>query len=151
MLVEVSESPLRFMANTNFQLEQLKLLYDYTKFHIGLYGTLIAGFIGILTFGGTFSTPSLIALKVVVFLLLVAAMSGGMVASSVVDVYQDYKTWNTESGLEAFWTTPIGPFKWLRMKVEYWWFIEHTAFWIAVFIVVGGFLLKGIRLGVIVI
>jgi len=116
------------MANTNFQLEQLKLLYDYTKFHIGLYGTLIAGLIGILKFGGDFSTTTLIAFKVVVFLLLVAAMSGGVVASGVVDVYQDYKTWNTESGLETFWTTQIGPFKWLRMKVKCWWFLNTRHF-----------------------
>ena len=132
------------MANTNFQLEQLKLLYDYTKFHIGLYGTLIAGFIAILSFGKDFSTTSLTALKVVIFLLLIAAMSGGVVASSVVDVYQNYGMWKPESSLEKFWTTSIGPFKLKWMKAETWWRIEHTAFWIAVLIVVGGFLLKGI-------
>jgi len=136
------------MANTNFQLEQLKLLYDYTKFHIGLYGTLIAGFIGILTFGGKdFSPTSINALKVVIFLLLIAAMSGGVVASSVVDVYQNYGMWKTETSLETFWTTEIGPFKLKWMKAKFWWLIEHTAFWIAVLIVVGGFLLKGTRLG----
>src|SRR5262245_54900634 len=134
----------RCMANTNSQLEQVKLLYDYTKFHIGLYGTLIAGFIAILTFGGNFSATSLTALKVVIFLLLIAPMSGGVVASSVVDVYQNYGVWKTESSLETFWTTSIGPFKLKCMKAKRWWFIEHTAFWVAVLIVVGGFLLKDI-------
>jgi len=39
------------MADSNLELDRLKLLYDYTKFHIGMYGTLMAVFSGIMTFG----------------------------------------------------------------------------------------------------
>ena len=133
------------MPSTNLQLEQLKTLYDYTKFHIGLYGTLLAGFMGVSGFAaGHLSRTSLLGLKLATFLLLIAAMSGGVVASSIVDVYQNYGLWKEDAGLEKFWTTAIGPFNGKWMFAKTWWRIEHTAFWIAVLIVVGGFLLKGI-------
>jgi hypothetical protein len=133
------------MATTNMQLEQLKTLYDYTKFHISLYGTLLAGFMGISGFAaGRLSKTSLLGLKLATFLLLIAAMSGGVVASSIVDVYQNYGVWKQDVGLERFWTTRLGPFKRQWMPAKTWWLIEHTAFWVAVLIVVGGFLLKSI-------
>jgi hypothetical protein len=136
------------MATTNTQLEQLKTLYDYTKFHIGLYGTLLAGFVGVSGFAaGHFSRTSLFGLKLATFLLLIAAMSGGVVASSIVDVYRNYGVWKQDVGLEKFWSTPLGPFKQGWMTAKTWWCIEHTAFWVAVLIVVGGFLLKGIVWG----
>ncbi len=140
------------MAEAPRKLERLKLLYDYTKFHIGLYGTLLAGFIAILNFGPQSLTPETLGtLKFAVFLLLIAAMSGGVVASSILDVYQNYKVWEAVpdsegDSLDTFWETPIGPFNFKLMVAKRWWFIEHTAFWAAVLLVVGGFLLKGIIL-----
>ena len=135
------------MATTNMQLEQLKTLYDYTKFHIGLYGTLLAGFMAISGFASGISRTSLLGLKLAIFLLLIAAMSGGVVASSIVDVYQNYGVWKQDADLKRFWTTHLGPFKMQLMPAKVWWCIEHTAFWVAVLIVVGGFLLKGIVWG----
>jgi len=140
------------MADAARKLERLKLLYDYTKFHIGLYGTLLAGFIAILNFGSQGLSPvALGILKLAVFLLLIAAMAGAIMASSILDVYQNYKVWEAvadseKDSLDAFWETPIGPFNFKLMVAKRWWFVEHTAFWAAVLLVVGGFLLKGISL-----
>ena len=136
------------MATTNMQLEQLKTLYDYTKFHITLYGTLLFGFIGVSGFADKELSPTTqCGLKLATLLLLIAAMSGGVVASGIVDVYQNYGVWTQAAGLERFWTTRLGPFKKQWLPAKTWWLIEHTAFWVAVLIVVGGFLLKGIVWG----
>jgi len=131
------------VADSNLKLDRLKLLYDYTKFHIGMYGTLMAVFSGIMTFGSqALSLQSLRILKIAVLLLLIAAMSGGVVASSMLDVYQNYGIWKSDGCIDAFWTKRIGPLKLELMSVKKWWLIEHTAFWVAVLIVIGGFLLR---------
>ncbi len=131
------------MADTS--LERLKLLYDYEKFHIGLYGAMITGFIAILSFGAKHLTRWMIlALALSIISLLVAAICGATLASSVIDVYANYGFWdsrtNQEADLNRFWNKEIGPYKREWWKPQRWWRIGHTAFWIAVFIVVGTFL-----------
>jgi hypothetical protein len=126
-------------------LERLKLLYDYEKFHIGLYGTMITGFIAILSFGSKQINIGLVlALALAIILLLVAAICGAILASSIIDVYGNYKYWDSttkyETSLNSFWIKRIGPYETNWWKARTWWRIGHTAFWIAVFVVVGTFL-----------
>ena len=65
--------------------DQLKQLFDYTKFHIGMYTTLIAGIIGVFaneTLKGAYS-GMVPYIKVSILLFLVAGAAGGLVASSI--------------------------------------------------------------------
>jgi hypothetical protein len=102
--------------------EQLKQLFDYTKFHIGMYTTLIAAIIGV------FANDSLKAaysgmtpyIKVSIVFFLVAGAAGGLVASSV-------PFFNT---FEAFSKSRLGPWS-LKLVPAIWCtHIEHTAFWL---------------------
>jgi hypothetical protein len=125
-------------------LERLKLLYDYEKFHIGLYGAMITGFSVILKGWSQDLAPFMIwALVLVILSLLVAAICGAILASSVIDVYGNYELWNsnTSASLNSFWTKKIGPYKWGWCRAQTFWRVGHTAFWIAVFLAVGSFLL----------
>ncbi|NOT61393.1 MAG: hypothetical protein HOP19_14340 [Acidobacteria bacterium] len=126
------------MPDSNLKLEQLKLAYDYTKFHVGLYGTLITGLIAILKYCE--GTPYVFFLKITVCLFLIAAMCGAILASSFLDAYGSYEFWQSEIG--DFWESKIGPFKWKWFKAKTWGFIEHAAFWVGILVVVCAFLLK---------
>jgi hypothetical protein len=105
------------------EFEQLKLLFDYTKFHIGLYTTIAT------IFGGLFAasdkapisfSPTLLFCSVIFICL--AGVGGGVIASSI-PAYRSYRT---------FWDSRIGPFWFRGMKAEYWTYLEHGAFWAAV-------------------
>lgn len=59
-------------------MENLRLLYDYTKFHIGLYGALMAAFITNIRVGNkSLSTLSITILKIDIGLLLIAQCPAG--------------------------------------------------------------------------
>ena len=102
------------MADTS--LERLKLLYDYEKFHIGLYGAMITGFIAILSVESE-DLPlwMIVILALAIISLLVAAICGAILASSVIDIYNTYNHWElvtkSEVNLNRFWTEKIGPYK----------------------------------------
>ena len=105
------------------ELEKLKLLFDYTKFHIGLYTTVAT------IFGGLFAASDKIPFKFHPDLLLasvifmcIAGWAGGTIASSIPG-YSSYTT---------FWSAPIAPMRLPGFKAEYWTYIEHISFWIAV-------------------
>jgi hypothetical protein len=133
----------------NRELERLKLLFDYTKFHIGLY-TSVATIFGALiaasvasdkgTQGGSTGTAPFFIhfahgwLIASVIFICIAGIAGGTIASSI----PGYR------GYTEFWNAEIGPFrgkpirlfgislKPLRFKAENWTYIEHGAFWVAV-------------------
>jgi protein tyrosine phosphatase (PTP) superfamily phosphohydrolase (DUF442 family) len=99
-------------------MDQLKLLMDYTKFHIGFYLT-FAG-IGVTLVktnvtGLAWLAPSFAG-------LLLAGICGGVIASNI----------PLFSGFEAFKSERIGfwHFKWWRYST--WAFLEHLGFWFAV-------------------
>jgi hypothetical protein len=105
------------------ELEKLKLLFDYAKFHIGLYTTVAT------ISGGLFAAGDKIPLKfhpqmllTSVILMCTAGWAGGTIASSLPG-YSSYTT---------FWNAPIGPMRLRGFGAEYWTYIEHMAFWLAV-------------------
>jgi hypothetical protein len=77
-------------------LERLKLLYDYEKFHIGLYGAMMAGFITVLKWSDSLEKWMIVALVIAILLLLLAALCGATLASSVIDIYNSYRLWQTK-------------------------------------------------------
>ncbi len=100
---------------------QLEKLYDYTKFHIGIYITLSAAIIGVFandTLAGAYAALQHYALWSL-GLFMIAGLAGGIVAANACTEtsYGDYiKKW-------------VGPFGLPIMTVNLWTYVEHIAFW----------------------
>lgn len=115
-------------------LESLKLLYDYTKFHIGFYLTLASGFITIASLkkGEGFALDlkqNLVWIAMGLFML--AGFAGGIIVSSITQCLglTGSETPDVCRSTHAFLKQDLGPWrlKWFSGRV--WTEIEHTAFW----------------------
>lgn len=107
--------------------KSLELLFDYTKFHIGLYLTLTVAYItaatakvndqSILSLNSNYIWPAIIA-------FMVAGLAGGVIASSI--------TQTAARSSEEFLNQAIGPWEWklIHFQARIWTWIEHTAFWV---------------------
>jgi hypothetical protein len=119
-------------ADDTKQLEQLKLLFDYTKFHIGLYTTLAAAYIALMTseYGKRLLAPDTRLVLAAVVILGIAGFAGGIIASSC--TY--YPSFNQLMERRLF------PFRdgW-GLKGVTWTRIEHTAFWVALGAILASF------------
>jgi hypothetical protein len=113
-------------------MEQLKLLMDYTIFHIGVYITLSAlmvSLLGLKAFEGRAQAMRCYLIAALVCFVL-AGMFGGVVASNIPYFHT----------LPAFTTSWIGP--WFATQALPAWFCmtaEHTAFWAGVSVFLFGF------------
>lgn len=120
-------------------IEQIKQIYDYTKFHIGLYFTFLAGLVAFVNFGRGehFGEIHRTALVLIVTVLLVGGVAGALVASRIV-----YGTWEKELFVlekSKFWKKrTLGKHYWSCADVSLW--IEHYAFWAALAIAVWTFI-----------
>ncbi len=121
--------------------KRLERLYDYTKFHIGIYLSAAAGLTGLLgsivnQSNGQFlfdlvGAPPLLALALVFMVL--AGACGGVVATSI-----------TESEtFDDFWTRKQGPAWWRTGPVGATWVAaEHICFWLSLLFSIGALLWK---------
>jgi hypothetical protein len=108
-------------------MKQLKMLLDYTKFHIGFY----------LTFAGI--AVALVQLKIVKLAVLVpsfvgllaAGIAGGVIGSSI-PLYDSFDGFKKDE--LGFWGIRIMPF-------EQWARLEHLGFWFAILWGIGAILL----------
>ena len=111
-------------AAANSKQKSLELLFDYTKFHIGLYLTLTASYIAATSsaFLGLNIDKRLVCAAVICF--MTAGLAGGVIASSI--------TQTQARCSEEFLSERIGPWemKWLHFRARIWTWIEHTAFWV---------------------
>ena len=72
--------------------DQLKLLSDYTLFHIGLYASLISGLTALAHFkGASFERKLFRVLLVTVACFLVAGAAGGVIASNIPNYPKVYR------------------------------------------------------------
>jgi hypothetical protein len=126
--MEVSSSQL---AQQMADLKSLELLFDYTKFHIGLYLTLASAYITVASvkigdrLALSLDWPFVIA-AMVAFML--AGFAGGVIVSSITQCYgvtADCKS------TAAFLERPIGPWdlRILWFEARLWTYLEHTSFW----------------------
>lgn len=108
------------MADDN--TEQVKLLFDYTKFHIGLYSTFASAVLALLA--GTFADGWAICRTLLALSLLpiaIAGLAGGVIASSLPHMF----------GTKNILGEPIGPLMFEKWKLKSWTYLEHSSFWIA--------------------
>jgi len=102
---------------------QIRLLFEYTKFHIGLYATLIAALIGLMKLGGGQIAGLVPYLKLTLAFFVVAGAAGGVIASSI---SVDYQALVHDNRIGFFGVNPF------RYRV--WAGIEHIAFWVGILI-----------------
>jgi hypothetical protein len=115
----------------NIPMEQLKLLMDYTIFHIGIYITLGGLMVSLLT-KKTFETRKGMNNFLVASLLffMVAGVFGGVIAANI-----PYHTEFTE-----FIKASIGPwFAPAALPVSCCMWVEHNSFWLGIFVFLFGF------------
>ena len=121
------------------KIEQIKHIYDYTKYHIGFYFALLTALGGFAKFGNVSAYERSLLTKIT-FVLLVAGIAGALVASRIV-----YGPWGTKYFLidkSWFWKK-----RWNWPKRWKWWWsigdlclmVEHYGFWLALSIAIIGF------------
>jgi hypothetical protein len=113
--------------------DQLKLLMDYTKFHIGLYATLCTLLIAILGLDPWKQNSAHMShfLLTTLVCFVIAGAFGGLIGSSL----PDYTTWTD------FQSARLGPWflpEKLRMPAPWVASAEHTAFWVGIVIALYG-------------
>ncbi len=115
--------------------DQLDRLFDYTKFHIGFYATVITGLFAVIGFAVSNSQQQVLSRLLpfavaTAILVLIAGAAGGAIASNIPD-YRDFTSFAQDNlnvfGLET-------------MRYKTWAHIEHVAFWLAVAVATIGFL-----------
>src|SRR5882762_9190970 len=104
-------TPVQKPRPEKMEIEQIKQIYDYTKFHIGLYFTLLTGLVALVTLskGESFAQHRGVLLSIII-LLLIGAVAGALAASRIV-----YGPWTKECfDIEAsrFWKKGSNPFVW---------------------------------------
>ena len=101
--------------------DQLKQMFDYTKFHIGMYTTLIAAIIGVFSNEVLEKNYSEMMpyVKVSIVCFCIAGMAGGLIASSI-PFYRRF---------DDFKCARLGPWSIKVVPAIACTHIEHTAFW----------------------
>jgi hypothetical protein len=117
--------------------KRLDRLFEYTKFHIslclsaaGALVTLIASAERNAFIQNIIGSPRMLAAALAT--MIVAAVAGGVIASSTVACRT----------FDDFWNEPQGPlvFRWLRGRT--WAAIEHGAFWVSILLIIAAVLSK---------
>lgn len=122
----------RFTAELAARAKSLEMLYDYTKFHIGIYLTLTASYITVATVKVAdaagkqyqFLPANQYLMTVAVLSFMLAGLAGGIIVSSI--------TQRVGGSSNDFLETEIGPWnaKCIRLRGRTWTYIEHTSFWV---------------------
>lgn len=110
---------------------QIRLLFEYTKFHIGLYASLIAALMGVMKVGNQRVSSDFVPfLKATLLCFVLAGAAGGIIASTI---SVDY--------MPLVHQEAIGPFGINVLTADWWAHIEHFAFWVGILASVLGFLI----------
>jgi uncharacterized integral membrane protein len=120
-------------SEAEIQFEQVKLLFDYTKFHIGLYTTVTAAYIAVMTsdYGKrSFFVPHSWLVWPAVVMFLLAGLAGGIIASSCPHCPR----------FDKLMTAKIAPYMDGKgFSGRTWTYIEHTAFWLGIILAILSF------------
>jgi hypothetical protein len=126
-MTDEEREKLDFPFDAASKQKSLELLFDYTKFHIGIYLTLTAAYITIAT--AKIKEAPILEVKFgffafAVLCFAIAGLSGGVIVSSI--------TQTKARSSQQFLDERIGPWEWkiLHGKARKWTWVEHTSFWI---------------------
>jgi len=112
--------------------KRLARLYDYTKFHIGIYLSFAGGIAALLGtenagwFLSQLVQPNKLTLYLALGLMILAGMCGGVVASSSIECATFTEHWEKPQGPRSL------PF--LSLKGMYWAALEHAFFWLSLLV-----------------
>ena len=107
--------------------KSLGLLFEYTKFHIGIYLTMTSIYVALATVKINnvlaFDVNDCLLYLAIAFTML-AGLAGGVIVSSITQIESN----KTSDFLEC----SIGPWDWkiLHFHALKWTYIEHTSFWL---------------------
>jgi MFS family permease len=120
---------------TDNKIEQLKQIYDYAKFHIGLYATVSTALIAIMSFVSNEAKARYRNYFIAVLIcFLMAGIGGGLVASHIA-----YTDWSSPAASDMFAGFTTGTFEnwhWSGYKMAS--VVEHYFFWLGIIIGVIG-------------
>lgn len=117
--------------------ERVKLLFDYTKFHIGVYLTLASTLVAVIGLKKDLQFDVEICFIIAsVLSIMIAGLSGGTIVSRLTQV----KTY------DEFWNEATGPFRLKLFKGENWTYIEHVSFWIGLLLAFAAFIIPFVKL-----
>jgi hypothetical protein len=119
-------SPVLIAAQRTAELKSLELLFDYTKFHIGVYLTLTATYITLATSKVGEILPKLnpCAAGFAVICFLIAGIAGGMIGSHIPECDCASATAFMGQSLDVWWFVTFPARRWAA--------IEHNAFWVGI-------------------
>ena len=110
-------------------MDQLKLLMDYTKFHLGIYISLFT--VSVAYVATRQPSQELGVVKAAMLCFLIAGVGGATIGSNI--PYFEH--------FEALQKARIGPWRLRLLPYESWSSIEHAAFWLGIMIALYGFVL----------
>jgi hypothetical protein len=130
-------SEIELQAVLAANLKSLELLFDYTKFHIGVYLTLASSFITVASLkkgDGYVVALRMPLVWVTILFFMLAGLAGGVVISTITQCYgieipsSPAKCTSTKDLLQSY----IGPWNWTAVQLtgRTWTYIEHTSFWL---------------------
>jgi hypothetical protein len=122
------------LEGAKLEYEKVKTLFDYTKFHIGIYLTLGTILVAVLDVGTKMSpyqsrfTVRKWPLILAIIFILFAGFAGGVIASTLPEYESVGLFFESKVG---FWVMELLDIEILSGRD--WTRIEHTAFWIGIF------------------
>ena len=132
----------RIAAEYAANLKSLELLFDYTKFHIGLYLTLAGSYITIATV--KIGESPVLQLRrgwlwAAMAGFMIAGLAGGVIVSSITQCLAANAPGCVNSA--QFLDRSIGPWDWttIHFPGRVWTYIEHTSFWLGLLSAVASF------------
>lgn len=140
----MSDSSLTLAVVKASDLKGLELLFEYTKFHIGVYLTMASAFI---TIASLKKGDSLVLelrtfpVWLAVGFFLIAGLSGGIIVSSITQCYGHLESTHLKrcASTPAFLLERLGPWELELFTGRTWTQIEHTSFWIGLLCALASF------------
>jgi hypothetical protein len=130
----MSENAMTLAVVKAADLKSLELLYDYTKFHIGVYLTMASAFVTIASLkkGDTFLLDiRKWPFRLAVLCFMTAGVAGGVIVSTITQCYGYPESTIPErcASTADFLSHHLGPWETQWFKGLHWTQIEHTSFW----------------------
>ena len=115
-----------------FEYEKVKILFDYTKFHIGVYISLGIILVAALNSSSNYLPHRRFSVVIAIIFTAAAGLAGGTIATTLPEC----------SSLDQFFEMKFAPLEMnsLSLSGRWWTRVEHTMFWIGIMFGFGAFI-----------